>query len=192
MNITPTSIKYANSLGTKVAVYDIKQKKLVLIFKSMHLCAKYLYQAPGQTMKFTDLVNRLCRNKKTDDRNVFGIMLAFRVANDEQKATLLDADYLVLDEKFQNLSYKMNADYKEGRIIEDYNLEKVLAKGDLVKLKFGTLKGYVAEIQEVKDKDSYCTPGTKYYIIKVNGKNMDFKANVLSLVEKREFLPDED
>jgi hypothetical protein len=47
----------------------------------------------------------------------------------------------------------------------------------------GNLRGFSTRILAVKDKPRH-TPGTKNYTLNVRGVDLDFKANVLELIEK--------
>lgn len=190
--LRPTSVHKAKSMGSKVVAYA--NGKPVLVFESIHLCASYLFHTLNKWEKFR-VCNKIkqCHTKKlTDDTNVFAKPITYRlIVKGELIERLGEDDYIVLSEEYRNHAYEQKVDGKVSGIGGDYSLEEILDKGDLVEIKFGGNKGYTTEILEVKKKRNATTPGSKYYsLLMQNGSVGDFKANVLELVEKREFLTD--
>ncbi len=203
MNITPTTIHKANSMPTKIVVYDTVQKKPVLLFSSVNLCVRYLFShlllKTCTVSKFHYLVTKCCQKKLIETDNIFQAPLTYRlIVSGELLEKLGDNDYVVLDERYRNQDFEERREVIDARKkgwqpgLKEYGLERVLAKGDLVALLYGRKKGYTAEIIEVKDKLNNLSDGKKYYTLQIDGINHDFKANVLELIEKREFLPEED
>ena len=187
MNITPTTIGKANSMPTKIVVYDTTQKKPVLIFKSITQCVKYLFHhrifSKIDMVKYHRLIiNECCQKRKKEELNIFAIPLTYRYANDNQKEILDDQDYIVLDEGYRAI------EYEEKRAAigtkANYVLENILEVGDLVEINTGRLKGSITEIMQVKPKSAQLTPGNFNYTLQINDKPYDYKANTLDLVKK--------
>jgi hypothetical protein len=79
-----------------VTVYDVKQKKVMAIFKTGALCAKYIYADTGKTSAKTDVYGCLSRKGKTKFRNTKD-WVALRYANEAQKELLGGEDYLIME-----------------------------------------------------------------------------------------------
>lgn len=195
MNITPTTIRRANTMATKIAVYDTEQKRAVLLFKSITLCATYLFG--HRIFKITDrskfhnlILKRCCQKKQKEELNVFEKPFTYRYVNDEQKEQLADNDYVVLDNNYINEEYELKKDM-QIKVYDNksYDIEKILGKGDTVEITAGKLNGYTTRILEIKTKRRE-TPGTMLYALKIPGGIYDFKANVLKLIEKYEMPKD--
>ena len=194
--IRPTTLKRANSMPSAVAVYYTAEKKLVLLFKSVTLCCNYLYSKQGlnryQHKTYDYCIRTCCSQRTSDDRNILALPLAYRWATPEQKAQLGKEDYLILDERFTNKGYEQVKEVQHKP--QDYGLDGILEAGDIVTIRYGKLQGQHFEIQQVIPKvcNSFMSTGDKYYVLLINGEPKQFKANVLLLVEKRQYLPEED
>jgi hypothetical protein len=187
--IRPTTLHKANTTATKIAVYDTAQKKPVLLFESLSLCAKYMFS--HKILKRNDLSNYIakikscCQKKKNEDGNLFAKMLTYRmIMEGELKEILGDRQCVILDEDFRSEVQELKRSSRKTNYTNDYSLEKVLDKGDIVAICYGTKKGCRSEILDVKDKSRH-TPGTKYYTLEVDGAIHDYKANSLELVRKK-------
>lgn len=190
MNIRPTTIGCVNTAKNKIAVYDTAQQKPVLVFSSALICAKYLFGhlifSVNDLKNFRTTVSRYSKTKQTEDKNIFGKRLAYRTPPDYLIKELNDQDFVVLDEQFFNNSFNQKISNKIR--FDSYDLEDVLEVGDLVEFKYGANKGYATEVLDIKCKNKGMTPGSKYYTLKVNGVNNDFKANILSLVVSKKSI----
>jgi hypothetical protein len=184
MNITPTTTHKANSTGSKVIVYDVQQKKPVLLFKSIHLAVKYLFSPlllkATDNRTYANLISKCMQQRKTEDKNIFALTLTYRwlLKANPLFDVLGDNDMVVMDEQFKSEAFE---DKKFNSTRSDYDLENILQKGDFVEIKHGKLKGYITQVLEIKDKSERMTPGKKYYSLKINEQVLDFKANVLLL-----------
>jgi hypothetical protein len=79
-----------------VAVYDVDDKKLVLLFRNAHLCAKYISNNKVIVINITLYIS----NKGKCHKNRFDRTICFRTANDSQIEILGDYDYKILDERY--------------------------------------------------------------------------------------------
>ena len=80
-----------------VAVYDVAQKKCVMIFASVKLCMRVvLPDRKPNSSNVSAYIKRKTRCKK----NAFGVDLALRTANAEQVKALDGKEGVWLDEKF--------------------------------------------------------------------------------------------
>lgn len=180
LQVTPTSIRYANSLPTCVAVYFTVEKKNILIFKSISLCIKYLF--PHRIRKKTDesklfylIQTKCCQKKEREELNLFSLPFTYRLANDEQKQIIGNSDYIILDERFANdnfLPVKLNGNKLEG----------VIKIGDDVEILFGRFKGRSTIIRDIKDRLYNRGDAKLEYIVKLDGEEYSYKSNCLKLI----------
>lgn len=88
--------------GIKVTVYDILNKKPVLVFSSMTACGAYL---TNKTLTNTSAYIKhkiLTKAKMTPTKNVFGRSLVIRVAASEQEKLLInDQKFVILDDFYK-------------------------------------------------------------------------------------------
>ncbi len=165
----PTTISFCDSAKTSVCVYDTIDKKLVLIFESIFLCAKYL------DIKYHTISNSI-KSKKRIEKNIFSIPIALRVASREQKDLLLSGQYLILDIRFTNDEYIKS----QLPVTPTFKLENILKVGDVVELKYGTFAGAISRITDIKDATSSGF-GKKNFGFILNGEKKYFLSSVLNL-----------
>jgi hypothetical protein len=85
---------YNSDLKIPIAVYDVEDKQMVMLFDSMNSCSIYI---------FDKCINRLggYASKKIKCRkNRFNRTICFRYANKAQVELLGDLKVMVLDERF--------------------------------------------------------------------------------------------
>lgn len=88
------------STDKPVAVYDIEQKKLILLFQTFRTCSQYLFCQ--NTYPISALINR----KHVNENNFFKKKLAFRYANDKQKEMLNEGEYQILDMEYDRPDWR--------------------------------------------------------------------------------------
>jgi hypothetical protein len=79
-----------------VAVYDVSDKKLVLLFSNASLCGKYLSNNKSIGSNITIYIS----TKSKCYKNRFDRTICFRSATDAQIELLGGYDYKILDERF--------------------------------------------------------------------------------------------
>lgn len=91
-----------NNYTTSIAVYDVEEKKLVLLFYSKSFGGKYLY---GRGRRGADCIHNIFKRKDLKSRkcnkNIFNKTLAFRACNEEQRLLLGENYVVVLDERYR-------------------------------------------------------------------------------------------
>lgn len=80
-----------------VSVYDVEQKKLVMVFDSMSSCAIYVFD------KYNRPVSRYLKTKQRLHKNRFGVTICFRHANPSQIELLGENKFVILDARFSRL-----------------------------------------------------------------------------------------
>lgn len=80
-----------------VAIYDIEDKKLVLLFKSCCAASKYIFDSD----RFGSNVNSGIKKRSKCRRNRFNRTFCYRQATAEQVAILDGQDMLCLDQRYE-------------------------------------------------------------------------------------------
>jgi len=191
MNITPTSIKYANTLKTIIAVYDIDLKKPVLLFKSINFCINYLFG--HRLLKYTDhskyryIIQKCCKKKQRSEYlNVFSSNLTYRYANDSQKEELKNNDFLILDENYTNSDFLHKINMPKNINYNTNNIEDQLQVGDFVEITSSKYRGLITRVKEIKLAHKMFLPLRYIYVLHIDRKDIQFKASVLKIPNFKE------
>jgi len=95
-----------------VAVYCTIKKKCVMIFASSEKCDRYVFD---KRMYTTSRTRYLSYAKGKTAKNAFKSLLAFRLANTQQKEILGDLDLVILDDEFLRYDVKVNSQMRTTR-----------------------------------------------------------------------------
>jgi hypothetical protein len=93
-----------------IVVYDVENKKLVLIFRSVGTLTVYLFDGKVRAKALNNYINKKWKNHD----NRFGKAICFRNAKVEHIKQLNDANvnYIVLDDNYQYTPKKNILRYK--------------------------------------------------------------------------------
>jgi len=97
---------------SSMSVYDIEDKKLVLVFKNLSIAYEYLFnKRVSQGRDSSSKLKRWIEDKKR--KVLFDRLVCFRWANTEQRKLIGEKEVLViLDERFKRNDLTMNLERK--------------------------------------------------------------------------------
>lgn len=84
----------------KVAMYDVADQKLVALFSSTYICAKYCFKNNNRA------ISNYITNKTKNKTNVFERIICFRIASAEHRELLGNEQYQILDDRFNRPGIK--------------------------------------------------------------------------------------
>lgn len=167
----PTTLNKLKNCKTPISVFDTIEKKLVLIFESKYLCAKYLEVDHGK-------IDYAYRSKKIIEKNLFGIPLAIRYSSKQHVDLLENNEFKVLDDRFTIDGFVV----KKELSARDFSLENKLKIGDVVTLKYGRFAGKISKVTNIID-DMRGGFNTKKFGFMLNGEEQFFLSSALEIYE---------
>jgi hypothetical protein len=106
------------TLDFPVTVYDVEDKKPVMVFSKLGVCSVYVYDQPRSS--YQDLGDYLL-NKRKMKKNRFGRVICFRKSSNEHIKSLGENEMVILDERYNiGCISKLKSGYHSTRI-EMYN-----------------------------------------------------------------------
>lgn len=103
----------ARLIQDSVAVYDVEDKKLVLLFSGKTAAGVYVLNKPKNTA--SACMETYCRSKGKHSKNYFNRTVTFRIATTQQRELLGNNIMLCFDDRYKrdDLKHKMVSEFNK-------------------------------------------------------------------------------